>query len=50
MHIKKILISGKKFYIHPFFNNYASSKDGEIINVKTRRLLKKIYPLRATTS
>ena len=41
MLIKKISISGKKFFIHPFFNNYASSKDGEILNVKTRRILKK---------
>ena len=38
---KKILNGGKKFYIHPNFTNYAASKDGEILNVKTGRILKK---------
>ena len=42
MHRKKILNGGKKFYIHPIFTNYAASKDGEILNVKTGRILKKI--------
>ena len=39
---KKILNGGKKFYIRPIFTNYAASKDGEILNVKTGRILKKI--------
>ena len=38
---KKILNGGKKFYIHPIFTNYAASKEGEILNVKTGRILKK---------
>ena len=42
MNHKKILNGGKKFYIHPIFSNYAASKDGEILNVKTGRILKKI--------
>ena len=42
MHRKKILNGGKKFYIHHTFTNYAASKDGEILNVKTGRILKKI--------
>ena len=37
----KILNDGKKFYIHPIFCKYAASKDGEILNVKTGRILKK---------
>ena len=41
MNRKKILKDGKKFYIHPTFSKYASSKDGEILNVKTGRILKK---------
>ena len=41
MNRKKILNGGKKFYIHPIFTNYAASKDGEILNVKTGRILKK---------
>ena len=39
---KKVLIGGKKYYIHPIFTNYAASKDGEILNVKTGRILKKL--------
>ena len=38
---KKVSIGGKKYYIHPIFTNYAASKDGEILNVKTGRILKK---------
>ena len=38
---KKFLIDEKKYYIHPIFTNYAASKDGEILNVKTGRILKK---------
>ena len=38
---KKVSIGGKKYFIHPIFNNYAASKDGEILNVKTGRILKK---------
>ena len=39
---KKVSIGGKKYYIHPIFTNYAASKDGEILNVKTGRILKKL--------
>ena len=38
---KKVVIGGKKYYIHPIFTNYAASKEGEILNVKTGRILKK---------
>ena len=41
MNRKKILNGGKSYYIHPIFTNYAASKDGEILNVKTGRILKK---------
>ena len=41
MNRKKIVNSGKKFYIHPIFSKYAASKEGEILNVKTGRILKK---------
>ena len=37
-----VLIGCKKYYKHPVFSNYAASKDGEILNVKTGRILKKI--------
>ena len=42
MNGKKILNGGKKYYIHPIFSKYAASKEGEILNVKTGRILKKI--------
>ena len=42
MHRKKVYFGGKKYYIHPSFDKYAASKDGEILNVKTGRILKKI--------
>ena len=38
MNRKKVLNGGKKYYIHPIFSNYAASKNGEILNVKTRRI------------
>ena len=41
MNRKKILNGGKSYYIHPIFSKYAASKDGEILNVKTGRILKK---------
>ena len=41
MNRKKIVNSGKKFYVHPIFDKYAASKEGEILNVKTGRILKK---------
>ena len=37
-----VFISDKKYYVHPVFSNYAASKDGEIVNVKTGRILRKI--------
>ena len=43
MNRKKILCDGKKYYIHPILSNYAASKDGEILNVKTERIWKKIF-------
>ena len=50
MNRKKILNGGKSCYIHPIFTNYAASKDGEILNVKTGRILKKICLIKVTIS
>ena len=41
MNRKKVLFGGKKYYIHPIFSKYDASKEGEILNVKTGRILKK---------
>ena len=30
-----VKIEGKKYFIHPAFTNYAASKNGKVINVKT---------------
>ena len=34
---KRVIFDGKKYYKHPVFSNYAANKNGEIINVKTRK-------------
>ena len=36
---KTVVNDGKKYYIHPIYNNYGSTKNGEIMNFKTKRLL-----------
>ena len=41
MNRKKNLNGGKKYYIHPTFSKYAASKEGEILKVKTERILEK---------
>ena len=38
---RKVLINGKKFYKHPVFDNYGASKKGNIINIKTKKILSK---------
>ena len=39
---QRVITDGKKYYKHQFFTNYGASKDGEIINVKTERIIKMI--------
>ena len=39
---QRVIIDGVRYYKHPVFTNYGASKDGEIINVKTERILKMI--------
>ena len=36
---QRVIIEGVKYYKHNFFTNYAASKDGEVINVKTGRIM-----------
>ena len=36
---KRVIIDGVKFYKHPVFTNYAASKDGDVINVKTKKIM-----------
>ena len=37
---QRVIFEGKKYYIHPVFSNYAASKNGDVINVKTKRIIK----------
>ena len=37
--IKRKFIFEKNFYIYPIFSNYATSKDGEMLNTKRERIL-----------
>ena len=36
---QRVIIDGVKYYIHPVFSKYAASKNGEVINVKTGRII-----------
>ena len=37
---QRVIINGKKIYKRRVFSNYAASKDGEIVNVKSEKILK----------
>ena len=37
---QRFIIDGKKYYKHQVFSNYAASKNGKVINVKTGRIIK----------
>ena len=39
---QRVIIDGKKYYKHPVFSKYAASKNGDIISLKTRRIMSKI--------
>lgn len=39
---QRVLIDGKKYYKHPVFSKYAASKNGDIISLKTKRIMSKI--------
>ena len=37
---QRVIIDGKKYYKHQVLSKYAASKNGDIINVKTKRIIK----------
>ena len=39
---QRVIIEGVKYYRHSVFSKYAASKNGEVINVKTGRIIKMI--------
>ena len=36
---QRVLFDGVKFYKHPVFSNYASNKNGDILSLKTQKIL-----------
>ena len=37
---QRVIFDGKKYYKHPVFNNYAASKNGDILSLKSEKILK----------
>ena len=37
---QRVIFDGKKIYKHPVFNDYAASKNGNILSLKTKKILK----------
>ena len=37
---QRVIIDGVKFYKHNVFTNYAATKDGDVINLKTKKIMK----------
>ena len=37
---QRVLFNGVKFYKHPVFTNYAASKNGDILSLKSEKILK----------
>ena len=37
---QRVIFDGKKFYKHPVFNDYAASKNGNVLSLKTKKILK----------
>ena len=36
---QRVIIDGKKYYNHPVFSNYAASKSGDIISLRTKKIM-----------
>ena len=37
---QRIIFDGKKFYKHPVFDNYAANKNGDILSLKSEKIIK----------
>ena len=37
---QRVIIDGKKYYKHPVFSNYAANKNGDVLSLKSERILK----------
>ena len=38
---QRVIIDGEKYYKHPVFSNYAAKKNGEVINLKSKKIMNK---------
>ena len=36
---QRVIFDGKKFYKHPVFNNYAANKNGDVLSLKSEKIL-----------
>ena len=37
---QRVIFDGKKFYKHPVFTNYAANKNGDVLSLKSEKILK----------
>ena len=37
---RRVIFEGKKYYKHPVFDNYAASKNGDVLSLKTKRIIR----------
>ena len=37
---QRVIFEGKKYYKHPVFSNYAANKNGDILSLKSKRIIK----------
>ena len=37
---QRVIIDGEKFYKHPVFSNYAAAKNGDVLSLKTKKIMK----------
>ena len=37
---RRVIFDGKKFYKHPVFDNYAANKNGDILSLKSEKIIK----------
>ena len=37
---QRVIFDGKKFYKHPVFYNYAANKNGDVLSLKSKRIIK----------
>ena len=36
---QRVIIDGKKYYKHPVFSNYAASKNGNVLSLRSKKII-----------